>query len=191
MRQKQRKPKNPTPTVIDTTDIEGIDVPMAMLKIYGGLYAGVMHIQGVDADGMHTDDKERLYNAWANAEMTCDLQRKIVMCDAVPVMEDQRNHILMRMESAPNEYCRQLLERELLWVEALEKTQRDRIGYVLFYGSDQDQIYASMELYKSKLSQAQVRADILKGEKMASKEESIAAMVEIIQLVKALYRPTT
>lgn len=153
-----KKSKRIPPTVLDTSDLVGIDTDHMMLKIRGGQLAGTLHVHGIDADGMHQDDKERLYYAWTNAEMTCELPRKIVLCDAKTSLARQKEHIHYRLQNTDSEYCKWLLQRELLWVEEFEKTQRERIGYVIFYGADPSVIRSAMRLYASKLSAAQIKA---------------------------------
>ena len=153
-----KKSKRVPPTVLDASDLIGIDTVHMMLKIRGGQLAGILHVNGVDADGMHQDDKERLYYAWTNAEMTCELPRKIVLCDAKTNLSRQKENISYRLQNTESEYCRWLLRRELLWVEEFEKTQRERIGYVMFFDKDPAAISAAMRLYASKLSAAQIKA---------------------------------
>jgi hypothetical protein len=159
-RKKVRQPhKTPKNYVLSATDLIGINLEAGLLKLRGGNFAGALHVHGMDLDGLHDGDKERVYSAWANAENSCEVSHKVVLCDIRPDLVEQEAHITYRLNGAQNEYIQQLLEREFRWVKTFQERQNDHEGYVLFFSDNQDELPAVMKGYASKLATGQIRSE--------------------------------
>ena len=110
--------------ISDITGVEG-----EYIKTRNG-YIGVLRMPGTDIINYQPGDQETTYRGFGQALQNCSIATKMVFMDVSPSLEEQKNHILYRLEDTKHPYRRELLMRQMRYMENLEAGQKERMAYL-------------------------------------------------------------
>lgn len=157
----KKKPRVETeagPFVVAATSITGIDVDNALLKTRMGYFISAIKVRGIDIEGMREEDQESVFSAWGAVEQTCEVPRKIVLCETVPDLSFQLKHLERAIERQHNPALKNLLQRQKAWTEFYAKEQRDQAGFILFFSKSKEEAIEARERYVLRAAPVRISA---------------------------------
>lgn len=134
------------------SDITGIDGEF--IKTRSG-FAGMLRAPGTDIINYQPGDQETAFQRFGQALQNSTVPVKMVFMDVAPNLEEQKNNIKYRMGRTQHPYRRELLARQMRYMEKLETGQRERMAYLLFFHENQMEIARSMNVYRNAMPDIQ------------------------------------
>lgn len=170
---KQRKPKvkkvKPQVTVkLDrfVTDISSITgFKHGCVKTKSGYFATIQ-VPGIDIVNAKQNDKDICYTAWGNAIQSCKVNSKPVFLKQKPCYDNQIKYLSGRLAHQNHPYRRELLSRQIEWLEYYSDNQTDRMSYIMFFGKEPKELVKSAENYIHYLTAAKTRGHLCTREEM-------------------------
>ena len=126
-------------------------------------YAAVLQISGCDIFTMHEGDREDAYRSFATATMSLSHPHKYVFSTSKPSLQSQIDFLKYKRDRATNNYCEHILDNELHRAEQHERTQLDKVAYLLIFGDNPDRLLEEGRRYINSMRDAEVQ--------MCSKDE--------------------
>lgn len=112
------------------------------------VYVAVVSIFGCDIMNFKDNDVRTAFNTFANATMAIkSLNYKYVFTDSSPVLDEQKEHIAYRLSKVDNPKCKEILNRELEWLDNIEINQNDRQAYLIAYSKNADELNEAVFRY--------------------------------------------
>lgn len=126
-------------------------------------YAAVLQISGIDIFSMHEADREDAYRSFASATMQLSHPHKYVFSTSRPSLQTQKEFLQYKRSVADNPFCEHILENEVVRAEQHERTQLDKVAYLLVFGDNPDRLLDEGRRYINFMRDAEVQ--------MCSKDE--------------------
>lgn len=138
--------------VLSASDIIGLEGEY--IKTRSG-YIGMLRVPGTDIINYQPGDQETAFRGFGQALQNGTVPVKMVFMDVSPKLEEQKNNIMYQMERTQHPYRRELLLRQMRYMENLEAGQKERMAYLLFFHEDTREISRSMNLYRNAMTDVQ------------------------------------
>lgn len=137
-----------------------------LIKTRSG-YIGMLRVPGTDIVNYQEGDQEVAYRGFGSALQNSTTSVKMVFMDISPNLEEQKKYFTYQLERTQHPYRKELLMRQITYMENLEQEQKERMAYLLFFHADSKEIYRSMDIYRNYMKDVQLC--------------SIAEMTEVIK----------
>ena len=126
-------------------------------------YAAVLQVSGIDIFSMYEADREDAYRNFATATMSLSHPHKYVFSTSKPSLQSQIEFLQYKRSVAANPFCEHILDNELHRAEQHERTQLDKVAYLLIFGDNPDRLLGESRRYINSMRDAEVQ--------MCSKDE--------------------
>lgn len=120
-------------------------------------YAAVLQISGCDIFTMHEGDREDAYHSFATATMSLTHPHKYVFSTSKPSLQSQIEFLQYKRDRAANPFCEHILDNELRRAEQHERTQFDKVAYLLIFGNKPDRLIDEGKRYINSMRDAEVQ----------------------------------
>ncbi len=144
------KPKPVEPFVTQVSNILGFDDEHNCIRLKNG-FAAVIRVPGIDIVNYKPSDQEFAYRSYGIALQQVACAHKIVFVSDKANYTEQIHYLQKRLENTTHPYLRYILSRHIGWLHSYERTQSDRIGYILFFSDTVEEANSSANQYMAQL----------------------------------------
>lgn len=119
-------------------------------------YCCMLRIYGIDIFHYSEYDKEQVFSNFAAATSSLRIPHKFVFADAHPQLKSQIEYLEYKLNKTTHKYSAAVLKNQIEYLKNKEKTQRDKIAYLLIFGENPKQLKENAEMFADKMQDTYV-----------------------------------